>query len=218
VNRNVAHCERLVEDHLDLPRRLAALIFKRVRRHVELDDLIAFGNTGLVDAARRFDSTRHVSFETFAWYRVYGAIIDGVRRLAPLPRDTWRALASLRRERARITRADPSETITMLDVQIAATGRVYSVAFDEAAISTATPVTRDPAEVIDIERSSIRACEAIGRLPRPQRDLLRKHYWQDKDLLTAGAELGRSKSWASRNHAEALDRLRHDMREMLDAA
>jgi RNA polymerase sigma factor for flagellar operon FliA len=35
-----------------------------------------------------------------------------------------------------------------------------------------------------------------------------KHYWEGKNLLEAGAELGMSKSWASRLHAQAVERLR----------
>ena len=35
-----------------------------------------------------------------------------------------------------------------------------------------------------------------------------KHYWEGKNLLEAGAELGISKSWASRLHAQAVERLR----------
>jgi len=35
-----------------------------------------------------------------------------------------------------------------------------------------------------------------------------KHYFEGKNLLEAGAELGLSKSWASRLHAQAVGRLR----------
>ena len=39
-------------------------------------------------------------------------------------------------------------------------------------------------------------------------ELLQKHYVEGKTLLDAGAELGLSKSWASRLHARAIDQLR----------
>ena len=35
-----------------------------------------------------------------------------------------------------------------------------------------------------------------------------KHYWEGKNLLEAGAELGISKSWASRLHAQVVEKLR----------
>ncbi|MBA3504108.1 MAG: RNA polymerase sigma factor FliA, partial [Deltaproteobacteria bacterium] len=61
---------RLVERHLDLSRRAAAMVYPRVRDHVEFDELIALGNAGLAEAATRYDPTKGASFNTFAWYRV----------------------------------------------------------------------------------------------------------------------------------------------------
>jgi len=48
----------------------------------------------------------------------------------------------------------------------------------------------------------------IAALPDRERALMTKHYWEGKNLLEAGAELGISKSWASRLHAQAVERLR----------
>jgi len=60
-------------------RRLVAAI---ARDHLgcglDLDDLIAAGDVGLVDAARRFDPGRGVSFRTFARPRVRGAILNAI--------------------------------------------------------------------------------------------------------------------------------------------
>src|SRR6185369_7336200 len=39
-----------------------------------------------LEAARRFDEGRGVSFRRFANYRVRGAMLDGIRKSAPLPR------------------------------------------------------------------------------------------------------------------------------------
>ena len=47
----------------------------------------------MVEARQRFDPTRGVKFNTFAYYRVRGAIIDGVRAMTYMPR---RAHAKLR--------------------------------------------------------------------------------------------------------------------------
>lgn len=47
---------------------------------VELDDLVQEGFLGLVDAVRRFDVNRGVSFSTFAYPRIAGAIDDYLRR------------------------------------------------------------------------------------------------------------------------------------------
>ncbi len=66
----------------------------------------------------------------------------------------------------------------------------------------------DVRDALDARRASVRLAAAVQELPDKERALLAKHYWEGKNLLEAGAELGISKSWASRLHAQAVDRLR----------
>jgi RNA polymerase sigma factor for flagellar operon FliA len=57
---------------------------------VEVDDLIADGMLGPVDAIRRFDATKWAKFESYARYRIPGAILDGLRGADPASRDLRR--------------------------------------------------------------------------------------------------------------------------------
>jgi RNA polymerase sigma factor for flagellar operon FliA len=72
--------------HLDLVDLIARHLARELGRSAELDDLRAMGHQGLLEAARRFDEGRGVTFRRFANYRVRGAMLDGVRKSAPLPR------------------------------------------------------------------------------------------------------------------------------------
>src|SRR5687768_3420860 len=72
------------------------MIFPRVREHIEFEELVALANVGLADAAQRYDPDRGASFSTFAWYRVQGAIVDGLRKQTNLPRRVWAKLVALR--------------------------------------------------------------------------------------------------------------------------
>lgn len=71
--------ESAVAPHLPLVRRLAAQLAFATPAHVQIDDLVGYGVLGLLDAVRRFDPARGASFETFAWYRIRGAMLDGLR-------------------------------------------------------------------------------------------------------------------------------------------
>src|SRR5689334_1067511 len=93
---DAAERARLVEQHLDMSRRAAATIFPRVKKHIEFEELVAFGNEGLAEAAQRVDPDSGAAFTTYAWYRVQGAIIDGLRRATNMPRRTWAKLVALR--------------------------------------------------------------------------------------------------------------------------
>jgi RNA polymerase sigma factor for flagellar operon FliA len=64
------------------------------------------------------------------------------------------------------------------------------------------------ASQLDTSRLASRLRTAIEGLSDKERALVTKHYWEGKNLLEAGAELGMSKSWASRVHAQIVEKLR----------
>lgn len=230
---------KLVESHLELSRRAAASIYPRVRGYVELEELIALANAGLAEAASRFDPSRGASFATFAWYRVQGSIIDGLRRATSLPRRTWARLVALRaasdylenrgeREVAARGRGAPAPTgaaaLAALRESMSAIRTMYLTSLEAmrdagldptgetAAMRNAdfdpTGETTAVREQMETRLLATRLREALERLPERERALMKKHYWEGKNLLEAGAELGISKSWASRLHAQAVERLR----------
>lgn len=78
--------ETLVVAHVPLVEKIARKVLRRLPPHMELDDLIGDGMVGLLDAARRYDAARGWRFATFAGHRIFGAILDGLRRQDPLAR------------------------------------------------------------------------------------------------------------------------------------
>jgi RNA polymerase sigma factor for flagellar operon FliA len=216
----------LVERHLDIPRRAAKLIHARVRDHIELDELVALGNAGLAEAASRFDPARGASFSTFAWYRVQGAIVDGVRRQSALPRRVWAKLVALRaageyleqrgeRDQGALARGtQPASGTDALDAVHGALSAIRTMyvtsleALRDGGEDIAEPDAKTGEEQLDAVRFGRKLKLALERLPERERALLTKHYWEGKNLLEAGTELGMSKSWASRLHAQAVERLR----------
>ena len=57
-------------------------------KNVNRDDIRSLGNMGLFDALEKFDPSRDLKFETYASFRIRGAIIDGLRKEDWLPRST----------------------------------------------------------------------------------------------------------------------------------
>src|SRR5438128_8746813 len=54
------------------------------------EDILSYGTIGLVQAVDRFDPGVGVKFETYAIQRIRGSILDAIRSLQPLSRDTYR--------------------------------------------------------------------------------------------------------------------------------
>jgi RNA polymerase sigma factor for flagellar operon FliA len=212
----------LIERHVALPRRAAAMLHPRVREHVDLDELIAMGNLGLAEAASRFDPDHGASFSTFAWYRVQGAMIDGLRRMSHLPRRVWAQIATLRAaaeyleaqaQRAEVARAQAAAATTAdklgeVKAALGAIRTMYVVALDQVPDERLASVEVTADVELGRARQAARLRQALERLPERERALVLAHYRDDQTLQDAGAAMGLSKSWASRLHARAIDRLR----------
>ncbi|MEO8702800.1 MAG: sigma-70 family RNA polymerase sigma factor [Kofleriaceae bacterium] len=214
-----------MESHMDLPRKAAAVIYPRVRQYMEFEELVALGNTGLVESANRYDPERGAKFSTFAWYRVQGAMIDGLRANTALPRRVWARLVALRAAseylehrserdagaaQTGVQAPEGADALSAIKQAMSAIRTMYLTSLEglrDKGFEPAADIAA-PGEAIDTGRLAKRLSVALEKLPERERSLLTKHYWEGKNLLDAGKELGISKSWASRLHGQAVDRLR----------
>lgn len=79
ANRLVEHYKYLVNFHVER-------IGSHLPNSVSKDELISLGLFGLFDAITKFDVKRNLKFDTYASFRIRGAIMDGLRREDWLPR------------------------------------------------------------------------------------------------------------------------------------
>ncbi len=192
---------------------------------VTLDDLRSFGREGLLQAARSFDGSRGVPFRRWANLRIRGAMIDGVRQWGHLPRRVYhelRAMAAADRDRREALddehAGNPATTPEAADTRL--TSYLAGIA---TAIAVGSMVARedldsdgrDPSPEELVARAELvgRVREVMQRLPEAERTLIERHYFGDETLDQAAASLGLSKSWGSRLHARAIERIAREMRK-----
>lgn len=223
---------RLVDEHLPLVRAVAAQIKRYLPPSIELDELVSYGAAGLLEAAERYDDRHGVTFSTFAYYRVRGAIFDGLRQIGHLPRTEYARLRAHERAHEYLSnlqdreigaRAQGGAPATTLEDEAEAlysalsgvvTSFVTSLeALAEAGEEFLDETADDPAERIHVRELSPRVRTALAALPEKERHFIEKHYFEGKTLLEAGQELGLSKSWASRLHARAIELLRDQLND-----
>lgn len=224
---NDAQRASLAEQHRFLVWKAVRLVWPRVQGHVEKSELVSLGDLGLAEAASRWDPEGGASFATFAWYRVQGAILDGLRRSSDLPRRVWAQIVALRaageyleaqlvqetalRKKGAAPPADTAAKLREVKDAVSAVEAIYTVSvrsFDEVAHSPEPAPGETTDDRIDRAAQKRKVAAALAALPDRERALVEKHYLEGKNLLEAGAELGISKSWASRLHAQAVARLR----------
>ena len=87
---DVAARDRLVLSFAPLVKYLACRKVRVLPAHCEVDDLISCGLLALRRAVDQWDPAKGANFETYAWMRVSGAILDELRRLDWAPRSLRR--------------------------------------------------------------------------------------------------------------------------------
>src|SRR5947209_13430209 len=107
------HSQRheLILAHLPLVRHAIGRLRAKCPRGIDLENLEAAGVLGLVEAANRFEPQRGTRFETFAYLRIRGAILDELRRNCPLPQQLLERIA---RVRAAYKQLPPPVTVEQL--------------------------------------------------------------------------------------------------------
>lgn len=196
---------------------LARNVAKTLPHHVEYEELVAFGQVGLAEAAKAFDTSRGVSFTTFAHYRIRGAIFDGLRKMTWLPPAVRKSVnaGQLQDEVAKqvgeVTQEshDPEQLAKQFAAAVERLGAVYllsNLRDDEQGVD----VEDKRLKPTTLENKEIRKClkAALSTLPDDQAELVRMLYTENKSMAQVGESLGKNKSTVCRRHAEMLDTLR----------
>lgn len=73
--------QQLIEKYIPLANKLAFDRKKTLPKFVDIEELQSAAYLGLTEAANRFDESRGISFSTFAYPRILGAIVDSLRQM-----------------------------------------------------------------------------------------------------------------------------------------
>jgi RNA polymerase sigma factor for flagellar operon FliA len=84
---------------------------------------------------------------------------------------------------------------------------------EEESLIDGKPMAHD-----ELERHQLshRVRRALARLPDKERYLIETYYFEDQTLEQVGARMGLSKSWTSRLHTRAIDKLGRLLKELVD--
>ena len=212
---------RLVDDHIPFVRSIARKLREQVPM-VEFDDLVGFGMQGLLEAAQRYDDRHGVAFTTFAYYRVRGAMFDGLRSMGWLPRSEYARVRFEEKANSYIQSqaerpAEPGsqnqveERVKDLASALGGIAAVFVTMLDQRDEQQLPDERPPPPELLERQQMARRVRRVMQRLPDKERFLIEQYYYHDQTLEQVGASMGLSKSWTSRLHARALALLREEL-------
>lgn len=214
--------------YMEFVRRLARRLARNLPSHVSFDDLVGAGMLGLIDASRRFDPSKADRFETFAEFRVKGAILDELRRYDLMARNARLATKRIARKTQELTAKlgrPPAEEeladglgMSVGDYRdlVARVGSVRMLSLDEMSrgddeggrgMELPSPSPRP--DELSMKREMVRRLgKAIANLPARKQRVLEMYYQREMTLREIGLELGVTESRVCQIMGEATQKLR----------
>ena len=210
----------LLQQALPVVQQVARRIARRLGGCVPLDDLVGIGNLALLDLVRSYDANR-ASFAAYVSSKLQWVILDAVRRETHGRVASARARALVSAQRfvdAEGNRIDPSQPTTMEEDQASLSsllrGQAAALAMGLVACRLSTGAN-DPEEEVSHAELAALLRDTVDRLPEPKRTLVERHYYGGEPFDLIARDLGISKSWASRLHADALNDVARGARALL---
>ena len=223
--------DRLIEKYAPMIKHLALRIAMRLPSHIELEDLINSGVIGLMDAIEKFDPEKGVRFETYAEFRIRGAILDELRAQDWVSRSVRQKANQLSRAYAELEQklgraATDEEVMAELGLEREAfyklVDRVRSISlinWDEITGREKLDGTTgevpsdfwkgtDPFRDLNIRRVRQVLQNAIEVLPEKERIVVSLYYYADLNMKEIGEVLDITESRISQIHTKAVLRLR----------
>jgi RNA polymerase sigma factor FliA len=217
--------EQLIAECQGLVRSIALKVHRSLPDFLDVDDSIAYGQIGLAEAARDFDPAQGHQFSTYAYYRIRGAIYDGLSKMSWVSRSQYQRLRceqmageALSQEESGSSSSessleDDARWLTRLSSTLAVVYLSTRADDEQSPANNLSDDSSPPPEDVAAEREiSGKLRELIDSLPEEAGKLIRAAYFEGLTLQEAGQRLGIGKSWASRLHAKTLQRLGRSLR------
>lgn len=219
--------DRLIEEHKPIVYHLAKKISLSLSAKSDIEDLVAYGQIGLIEAAERFDSSQGNKFSTFAYYRINGAIYDGLREMGVITRSRTHRFAANANDfltteaddsgananRISSTATSAEEEIKTVESAIDALIPIYFLSIDD---ENAKEIRDDKALTnLDYETRDVleKIRESLEDIKEEEAELLRKIYFKKILMKDIATQMGINKSWVSRLHARAIRHLQDVLRK-----
>lgn len=219
---------RLIENYLSLVIEMAERMSKKVPAFIDVQDLISYGNLGLLDAVGKFNPEEGVKFSTYCTRRINGAIYDELRRLDWPSRQLRQKVNMYKRKREELeNRLGRPAHDDEIQKELGMDDKEYQQYLRDMQIKTMVSLDRkwddnDDNEVGPIEMlPDTRATDPLSELTRreikevamrgltnEEKKVLVLYYYENLNLKEIGRVLSLSESRVCQIHQKALSFLK----------
>jgi RNA polymerase sigma factor for flagellar operon FliA len=228
----------LIVKYTPLIKYIANRIAIRLPSHIDIEDIVNTGVLGLMDAIEKFDPTRGVKFETYAEFRIKGAILDELRAMDWVPRSvrkiaTWLETANAALEKKLGRPAYDEELAEAMDIEVDKLHELLSRAGGISLLSLEMVINKNdgkrplmdflaakddhnPVESMKLEEMRDIVADCIELLPEKEKLVISLYYYDELTMKEIGSVLKLTESRVSQIHTKAVMRLRGKLRRVLE--
>ncbi len=227
---------QLVEHYLYLVDYHTQRISSHLPKNVQRDEIRSLGLFGLYDAIQKFDLNRDLKFDTYASFRIRGAIIDGLRKEDWLPRSTREKAKKIEQASSELTQKlqrtpTSSEIADYLNMTRDEVETSYKDAMFANLLSIEQRASDDPDDskegigysIIDHDQLSpeehlvqeenyTELAESIKSLNKNEQLVISLFYHDELTLTEIGQVLSLTTSRISQIHKQAIFKLKQSLR------
>jgi RNA polymerase sigma factor for flagellar operon FliA len=231
-NRKERQKEVALSKYAPLVKYVVDRLALHLPKSVERDDLISAAIIGLFDALEKYDASKGTKFETYAIWRIRGAILDELRSLDWASRSIRRKARNVeevaRELGQKLGRAATEEEVAdALNLSPVELSRLMDEVHGTALLSLSKSVSsdedqdfiqledivddpshKDALEVIESDEAREVLLETIDGLPEQQRLVVALYYYEEMTLKEIGEALHISESRVSQIHTRAVKTLK----------
>ncbi len=232
-NKNKASKDRLIESYIELVKVVAGRLYNSYGNNVEFEDLVSYGIFGLLDAIDKFDPNRNVKFETYAYIRIRGSIIDQLRALDWVPRSIRQKYKRLEEVYKEVENqlgqsASDREIALKLGISVSDLNKMLSEVHTFSIVSLEEKISNNiNFNIIDddiniepqkhFEKKELKKIllESINTLPEKEKRIISLYYYSELTYKEISSIVGVSESRISQLHTKAIIRLRNKLDKLL---
>lgn len=216
--------DKLVESNLSYVRALAGKIMRTLPSSVDFDELVGYGTIGLIESAERFDARRGVSFTTFSHYRIKGAIFDGLRQMGyynnPIHQrakleanaNDLMQTASDDADHSEINSGSLDDEVASVENLLEGLIPIYLLSLDAEETLEIADTSLPISQNVETRQLVALIMEVVGELSADEQQLIKDIYIKQIPMVKIAEKRGSNKSWISRLHARAIQRVQDKLR------
>jgi RNA polymerase sigma factor for flagellar operon FliA len=228
-----AEKEKIINEFLPMIKYTAYRLTWRLPPQLTVDDLISAGVIGLLDALQRYEEGR-VKLNTFAEFRIKGAMLDELRAQEWMPKSLKKKVDTVKKAHLQMEKElgrlpEDKEVADLLGISLDEYYKILQNASSTVALRfedfgnndgehnldvtecISDPEARSPLDIFEDKSKKEMLAKIISELPEKEKLVLSLYYWEEMTMKEIGKVMDLTESRVCQLHSQSLIRLKAKM-------